>query len=148
MKSITQVSQKDILEKWYQIDARGMKIGRLASIISEILQGKNNPLMRENLKPMNKVVVINAEKLDIPEKKSITKFYKFYSGFPGGLRYLNLRDQYKKDPTYVIEKSVKGMLPKTKRGREMIANLRIYVGENHNHQAQNPEVLNIRSLKI
>ncbi len=148
MKSITQVSQKDILEKWYLIDARGMKIGRLASVVSEVLQGKNNPLMRSNLKPLNKVIVINSEKLDITEKKAITKFYKFYSGFPGGLRYLNLRDQYKKDPTYIIEKAVKGMLPKTKRGSEMIANLRIFVGESHTHQAQNPEVLNIRSLKI
>lgn len=148
MKSITQVSQKDILEKWYQIDARGMKIGRLASILAELLQGKNNPLMRDNLKPMNKIIVINADKLDIPEKKGVTKFYKFYSGFPGGLRYLNLRDQFKKDPTYVIEKAVKGMLPKTKRGSEMIANLKIVAGESHNHQAQSPEVLNIRELKI
>jgi len=148
MKNIASVKQSEIEEKWYLVDARGQRIGRLASIVAELLQGKNNPLVRSYHIPMVKVVVINATKLDFTEKRGITKFYKSYSGFPGGLRFINLKDLSKEIPERPIENAIKGMLPRTKRGDEMMANLKIYSTETHPHVAQNPEVVDIKSIKL
>ncbi len=148
MKSVTSVKQSEIEEKWYLVDARGLRIGRLASTVAELLQGKNNPKMRNYHKPMNKVVIINASKIDFTEKRGMTKFYKSYSGYPSGLRYVSLEDLIKKFPAKPIEAAVKGMLPRTKRGREMLANLKIFGDENHDHEAQKPELINIKEIKL
>ena len=148
MKSITSVKQSDIKEKWYIIDARGARIGRLASITAQLLLGKNDVLKRDYHEPMTKVVIINADKLDITEKRGMTKFYKSYSGFPGGLRYASLKDLSAKHPEKPIESAIKGMLPRTKRGADMMANLRIYAGEDHKHQAQELEKIDLQNFNI
>lgn len=148
MKSITSVKQSDIKEKWYLIDANGARIGRLASISAQLLQSKNDVLKRDYHVPMAKVVIINADKLDITEKRGMTKFYKSYSGFPGGLRYVSLKDLSVKHPEKPIESAIKGMLPRTKRGDNMMANLRIYAGEVHDHQAQDLEKIDLQNFKI
>ncbi len=148
MKSITSVKQSDILEKWYLIDARGARIGKLASITAQLLLGKNDVLKRDYHEPKTKVVIINADKLDITEKRGMTKFYKSYSGFPGGLRYASLKDLSVKHPEKPIESAIKGMLPRTKRGKDMMANVRIYTGEEHKHQAQELEKIDLQTFNI
>lgn len=148
MRSVNSISQSDITEKWYLIDAEGQRIGLVASKAAELLQGKNNTLVRDYHKPMNKVIVINAAKIDATPKRKITKFYKNYSGFPDGLRFTSLEEYLEKDPTKPIQIAVKGMLPKTRRGDEMIINLRVFAGSEHSHEAQKPEKIDIKNFKL
>lgn len=148
MKSITSISQKDITEKWYLVNAEGQRIGTLASKVAEVLQGKLDPMARAYHKPTTKVVIVNAEKIDFTAKKGMTKFYKNYSGFPGGLRYTSLEELAAKHPEKPLVSAISGMLPKTKRADQMMANLKIFAGSEHNHVAQNPETLDLRKLKI
>ncbi len=148
MKNINRVSQSEIKEQWYLVDASGVRIGRLASKVAELLQGKNDVLKREYHKPMTKVIVINSDKLDFTAKRGMTKFYKSYSGFPGGLRFETLSELVEKKSDRPIMNAVKGMLPATKRGDEMLANLKVFSGEEHPHTAQTPTVINIKELKL
>ena len=148
MKSITSVKQSEIKEKWYKIDATGQRIGTLASKIAELLQGKNLPLMRSYHKPMNKVVVINAGKIDFTVKRGMTKFYKSYSGYPGGLRFSPLSETFEKFPERPLTLAVKGMLPRTKRGEAMLVNLKVFAGEEHPHEAQKPEEIKIKNFRL
>ena len=148
MKSISSISQNEIQEKWYLVDAEGKRIGILASKVSEILQGKNNPKVRRNHDPKVKVVVVNAEKVDVTPKKGLTKFYSAYSGYPGGIKFDNLADLVKNNPARPIELAVKGMLPRNKRGELMLANLKVFKGTEHPHAAQQPEAIDIKKLKL
>ena len=148
MRSVTSVKQSELKEKWYLVDAKGQRIGRIATVVAQVLQGKNDPKSRNYHKPMNKVVIINASKIDFTEKKGLTKFYHSYSGFPGGLRFMRLDELMVKFPNKPIEFAIKGMLPHTKRGREMMANLRVFRDETHEHSAQTPEVININEIKL
>lgn len=148
MKSITKISQKAIKEKWYLVDATGLRVGTLASKVAELLQHKNDVFYRDNLKPMIKVVITNSDKLDIPQKRGISKYYKSYSGYPGGLKFTSLNDLMKKDSTKVIVNAVRGMLPKTKRGDEMLNNLYVYKSESHKHTANLPEKIDILKIKL
>ncbi len=148
MKNINRVSQSEIKEQWYIVDASGARIGRLASKVAELLQGKNDVLKREYHKPMTKVIVINSDKIDFTSKRGMTKFYKSYSGFPGGLRFESLSELVEKNSDRPIMSAVKGMLPATKRGDEMLANLKVFSGEEHPHTAQTPTVINIKELKL
>lgn len=148
MKSVTSIKQSDIQEKWYLVDATGYRIGNLASKVAELLQSKNNPMVREYHEPMTKVIVINASKIDFTEKRGMTKFFRSYSGYPGGLRFISLEEIFKTHPEKPIEIAVKGMLPKTKRGRAMIANLKVFANETHPHEAQQPEVIDLRNTKF
>lgn len=142
------VSQNEIEEKWYLINAKGQRVGRLTTIVSELLLGKNNPKMKQYLLPKNKVIVINSDKVDIPFKRGFTKFYKWYSGYPSGQRVEDLNTKKSKDPNYVIEHAIKGMLPKNKRGREIFNNLKVYSGAEHPHEAQTPEVIDVTQVKF
>jgi large subunit ribosomal protein L13 len=146
MNSITKIKQSQLEEKWFLIDVEGQRIGTVSAKIAKILQHKNDPMYRGNLKPTYKVVVINSDKLDISPKKSIAKFYKHFSGFPGGLRFISLEDQMVKDSTKVITHAVKGMLPKTKRGDMMMANLYVYKKADHKHTANHPVIVNINNI--
>jgi large subunit ribosomal protein L13 len=148
MKSVTSIKQSEITEKWYVVNAEGARIGRIATIVAELLLGKNDPLVRAYHKPMSKVIITNAEKIDFTEKKGLTKFYKNYSGFPDGLKFEALRELFLRNPAKPLTTAVRGMLPKTKRGREMIANLRVYPGATHQHEAQSPVVINLRDAKF
>jgi large subunit ribosomal protein L13 len=148
MKSVASISKSKIEEKWYLVDAEGKRIGLIASKVAELLLGKANPLVKKYHNPNVKVVVINAEKIDYTPKRGLTKFYKSYSGFPDGLRFRNLDEIMKAKPELPIVSAVKGMLPRTKRGDEMIVNLKVFAGSEHPHQAQKPEVVNIKNLKL
>jgi large subunit ribosomal protein L13 len=148
MKSVSSISQNDITEKWYLVDATGSRIGVLASKVSELLQGKNNPKVKKYHDPKVKVIVINTNNLDVTPKRGLTKFYSAYSGFPGGIKFSNLEDLMRSDSTKPVTLAVKGMLPRTKRGEAMLANLKVFTGSEFPHEAQQPEVINIKNLKL
>lgn len=143
------ISQSDIKEKWFLVDATGVRAGRLASVVAQLLLGKDNPLIQSNLMPKNKVIVINAEKFDYTSKRGFMKFYKRYSGYPSGLKVEQLKNLINRRPTEPLRRAIKGMLPKNKRGRAILSeNLFIYAGDKHPHEAQKPEKVDIKKLKL
>ena len=142
------INQQTIKEKWYIIDASGKRIGRVATIVAELLLGKTDSDVKKYLEPNSHVVVINAGVMDIPPKKGYTKFYKNYSGFPGGLRFTDLNTKIEQDPTFPISNAVKGMLPKNTRGRKAFTNLRVYAEGVHPHNANQPKEINVMEYKI
>lgn len=128
---------------WYVIDAEGQTLGRLASRIAPILKGKHKPIYTPHLDCGDFVVVVNAEKVRVTGRKLDQKFYHRHSGYPGGLTSINLRDQLGRYPERVIQSAIRGMLPKNKLGRRMIKKLKVYAGDSHPHQAQNPRPLEL-----
>ena len=142
MKTYT-VKKGDIKREWYVVDAQDKTLGRLASEIAKILRGKHKPIYVPHLDCGDYVIVVNAEKVRVTGKKLDQKFYYRHSGYPGGLKSINLRDQLQKHPTRVLEAAVRGMLPKNRLGRAMIKKLKVYAGGSHPHQAQQPKVLEL-----
>ncbi|MFB0533454.1 MAG: 50S ribosomal protein L13 [Anaerolineae bacterium] len=142
MKTYT-VRKGDIKREWYVVDAQGKTLGRLASEIAKILLGKNKPVYVPHLDCGDYVIVVNAEKVRVTGKKLDQKFYYRHSGYPGGLKSINLRGQLQKHPTRVLEAAVRGMLPKNRLGRAMIKKLKVYAGDSHPHQAQQPKALEL-----
>ena len=140
MKTYT-VRKGDIKREWYVVDAQGKTLGRLASEIAKILRGKHKPIYVPHLDCGDYVIVVNAEKVRVTGKKLDQKFYYRHSGYPGGLTSISLRNQLQKHPTRVMEAAVRGMLPKNRLGRAMIKKLKVYAGDSHPHQAQQPKAL-------
>lgn len=134
---------EDIEHKWYVVDAQGKTLGRLASEIAAILRGKHKPSFSPHVDCGDYVVVINAEKVWVTGLKLDQKVYYRHSGYPGGLKETTLRDQLARFPDRVIESAVKGMLPKNRLGRQVYKKLKVYAGEDHPHQSQQPELLEI-----
>jgi len=128
---------------WYVVDAEGQTLGRLASKIAPILRGKHKPIYTPHLDTGDFVIVINAEKVRVTGRKLDQKFYHRHSGYPGGLTSISLRDQLGRYPERVLQAAVRGMLPKNKLGRQMIKKLKVYAGEAHPHEAQQPKALEI-----
>jgi large subunit ribosomal protein L13 len=137
------VRKGDIKREWYVVDAQGKTLGRLASEIASILRGKHKPIYAPHLDCGDYVIVVNAEKVRVTGKKLDQKFYHRHTGYPGGLKSINLRDQLQRHPTRVLEAAVRGMLPKNRLGRAMIKKLKVYAGGSHPHQAQQPKVLEL-----
>ena len=136
------LTTKDIVQKWYLIDCSGKKLGRLSVQIANILRGKNKPEYTPNSDVGDFVVLINAERIEISGNKSKDKIYFKHTGYPGNLKEINFQDLLNKDPEKVLRNAVKGMLPKNRLNRKIINKLKVYSGENHPHEAQNPEVIN------
>ena len=134
-------SPSTIERKWYVVDATGYTLGRLASEVAKVLRGKNKPTYTPHIDTGDYVIVINAEKISVTGKKLDQKVYYNHSGWVGGLKETTLREMLNKHPERVIEHAVKGMLPKGPLGREMYTKLHVYVGPDHKHAAQKPEVL-------
>ncbi len=134
---------KDIERRWYVVDAEGKVLGRLASEVAKILQGKHKPYYAPHLDTGDYVIVINAAKIRVTGKKLEDKIYYRHSGYPGGLRSATLAEMLRKHPTRVIRLAVRGMLPHNRLGRAMMRKLKIYEGESHPHQAQNPRWLEL-----
>jgi large subunit ribosomal protein L13 len=130
------VRQSDLTADWHVIDARGKTLGRVSTEIATLLQGKHKPSYTPHLVSGDFVVVVNADKFRVSGNKLATKKYYRYSGFHGGLTEQTLGDVLAKDPTRALKKAVKGMLPKNTLGRHMLSRLKLYVGEEHPHQAQ------------
>lgn len=143
MKSF--MANPDTVErKWYVVDADGATLGRLASEVAAVLRGKNKPIFTPHVDCGDYVIVINADKIAVSGKKMEQKVYYSHSLYVGGMKETTLREMMAKKPKKVIEKAVKGMLPKGPLGEQMYKKLHVYAGENHNHQAQKPEVLTIK----
>jgi large subunit ribosomal protein L13 len=133
----------EIKREWYVIDAEGQTLGRLASKIAPIIKGKHKPIYTPHLDCGDFVIVINAEKVRVTGRKLDQKFYYRHSGYPGGLSSISLRDQLAEHPERVLQAAVRGMLPKNKLGRQMIKKLKVYAGDSHPHQAQQPKLLKL-----
>ncbi|HBG47912.1 MAG TPA: 50S ribosomal protein L13 [Cyanobacteria bacterium UBA9971] len=128
----------EVEAKWYVLDASNYTLGRLASLAANILRGKIKPEYTPHIDMGDFVIVINAEKVKITGKKETDKIYYHHTGFPGGLRQISYKDQMKKDARVPIEKAVKGMLPHNTLGHTQFTKLKVYVGSEHPHQAQQP----------
>lgn len=143
MKSFM-ASPSTIERKWYVVDATGHTLGRLSSEIASILRGKNKPTFTPHIDTGDYVIVVNADKIKVTGKKMDQKIYYNHSDYVGGMKETTLKEKMAKRPEDVIRLAVKGMLPKGPLGRSMITKLHIYAGPEHNHQAQKPEVLEIK----
>ena len=137
MKTKT-ISVKEIDHKWWLLDADNQVLGRFASKIAQILRGKHRPNYAPNFYMGDAGVIIKSDKIILTGNKADSKKYFKHSGYPGGAKMVNYSDLIKENSDKVIINAVKGMLPKNKLGREIISHLRVYKGEAHNHQAQNP----------
>ena len=133
----------DIEESWLLIDAKGKTLGRLASEVASILSGKNKPEYTPNADLGDFVVVINANEINVTGKKLDQKIYYRHSGYPGGIKSKPLRDIMENSASDAIKSAVKGMLPKSKLGRQMFTKLKVYNDDNHPHAAQKPVTLDI-----
>lgn len=142
MKTYSAKAQ-EVERKWLVVDAQGKTLGRLATQIASILRGKHKPIFTPHVDCGDYVIVINAEKVWTTGRKLDQKVYYRHSGYPGGLKEINLRDQLQKFPERVIESAVRGMLPKNRLGRQIYKKLNVYAGPKHPHAAQNPEALEL-----
>ena len=136
-----------IEKQWILIDANNEVLGRLASQVAKILRGKNKPSYTPHADCGDYVVVINADKVKLTGKKMTDKVYTRHTGFPGGQRFATPADYLAKKPTFLLEKAVKGMLPKTRFGEAMFKNLKVYAGPEHPHAAQNPKTIKLNEIK-
>ena len=137
-------SPATIERKWYVVDATGHTLGRLCSEIASILRGKNKPTYTPHVDTGDYVIVVNADKIKVTGKKMDQKIYYRHSDYVGGMKETTLKEMMNKKPEDVITLAVKGMLPKGPLGRSMIKKLHVYAGAEHNHEAQKPEVLEIK----
>lgn len=138
---------KTVNKQWYVIDAEGEVLGRLASQVAKILRGKNKPDFTPHVDCGDNVIVINADKVRLTGKKMTDKVYLRHTGYPGGQRFETPEGYLKRRPTVVVEKAVKGMLPRTRLGAAQIKNLKVYAGEIHPHEAQGPKVIKLSEIK-
>jgi large subunit ribosomal protein L13 len=129
----------EIHSKWYLIDASGVVLGRLATTVAKLLTGKTKTNYVPYLDVGDHVVIINADKVKITGKKLEQKFYHRFSGYPGGMKSISMKDQLAKHPTRIVEDAVTGMLPKSKLGRAMAKKLRVYAAPSHPHASQKLE---------
>lgn len=134
-------------KKWVIIDANGQTLGRMCSKVAKLLRGKYKPNFTPHVDCGDNVIIINAEKIILSGNKWESKEYIRYTGYPGGQRSLTANELFAKDPSRLVEKSVKGMLPKNKLGANLFRNLKVYVGENHKQEGQNPVLINLKDLK-
>jgi large subunit ribosomal protein L13 len=132
---------EELERDWYVIDAQGQTLGRLATKVATILRGKHKPIYTPHVDCGDYVIVVNADKIHVTGQKMTQKIYYRHSGYPGGLKEINLRDQLKKFPNRVFEAAVRGMLPKNRLGRQIFKKLKVYAGPAHPHQAQQPKAL-------
>jgi len=143
----TKSANKNTVEKqWLLVDAEGQTLGRLASKVAKILRGKYKPSFTPHVDCGDNVVIVNAEKIQLSGNKWEDKTYTRYTGYPGGQRSTTARELLEKNPASIIEKAVKGMLPKNKLGAELFRNLRVYAGTDHDQEAQKPEAINLNDL--
>lgn len=132
---------------WLVVDAEGQVLGRLASKIAKILRGKHKPDFTPHVDCGDNVIVINAEKVKLTGNKMANKEYVRHTGYPGGQRFQTAEDILKKYPERLVEKAVKGMLPKNRLGSDLFRNLKVVIGPEHKFEAQKPKVIDLNSIK-
>jgi len=134
-------SKSEIQRSWFVIDASGLALGRVASEAAKILMGKHKPIYTPFLDCGDHVIVVNAEKAVLTGKKEEQKIYRRHSGYPGGLKEISAGDLRAKRPVRLVEEAIRGMLPKTKLGKQMYRKLKVYAGDRHPHAAQKPQAM-------
>ena len=137
----------NIVRKWYVLDAAGKPLGKTAAAAANLLRGKLKPEYTPHADCGDFVIVINAEKVKLTGNKMTDKVYTRHTGYPGGQRFATPADYLAKKPTFLIEKAVKGMLPKTRLGDKLLSNLKVYAGAEHPHAAQNPKTIKLNEIK-
>ena len=145
MRSTYIVKPADIQRKWYVVDAQGHTLGRLSTEVARILRGKHKPIYTPYMDVGDHVVIINADKITVTGKKMEQKVYRRHTGYFGGQKETTLKVMLQRKPGEVLRHSIKGMLPKNNLGRQMFKKLKVYAGPEHKHQAQQPEVLEIKN---
>ncbi|HCI54923.1 MAG TPA: 50S ribosomal protein L13 [Bacteroidales bacterium] len=141
------VNKSDVKKEWILIDAEGQILGRLASVIAMLLRGKHKPSFTPHVDCGDNVIVINADKVDLSGEKWNQKEYLRYSGYSGGQRSTKASVMLKKNPIFLVEHAVKGMLPKNKLGRALFKNMHVYAGAEHKHESQKPKQIDIKNIK-
>lgn len=136
--------KEDVEHKWYVIDAEGQVLGKVAALATSVLRGKNKPTFTPYVACGDNVIIINAEKVILTGNKLDKKMYYNHSGYPGGLRERTARTMKEKYPVEMVERAVKNMLPKNRLGRDMYRQLFVYAGNEHKHEAQKPERLEVK----
>ena len=140
-------NKNTVNKEWLLVDADGQALGRLASEVAILLRGKHKPNFTPHVDCGDNVIIINADKVTLSGNKWENKSYIRHTGYPGGQRSLTSRELFDKDPTRLVEKSVKGMLPKNKLGAALFRNLKVYVGTDHGQEAQKPKTFKLNSSK-
>jgi large subunit ribosomal protein L13 len=140
-------NSQSVEKQWYIVDAEDMILGRMAARIAMVLRGKHKPYFTPHADCGDYVIVINAEKVKFTGKKLDDKVYVRHTGYPGGQRFATPRELLAKKPEAIIEHAVKGMLPKNILGSELYRHLYVYAGTEHPHQGQNPQLLNLNTIK-
>jgi large subunit ribosomal protein L13 len=140
MKTIS-ARAEDVKRDWFLIDAEDKTLGRLATEVARRLRGKHKAIYTPHVDTGDYIVIVNAEKVRVTGNKTKDKMYYTYSGYMGGLKEINFEDLIDKAPERVIERAVKGMLPKNSLGRTMFRKLKVYAGKEHEHAAQQPQLL-------
>ena len=129
---------EEIERKWYVVDCDGLVLGRVASQIASVLRGKNKPCYTPNVDCGDYVIAINTDKIVLTGKKLEQKYYRYHTGYIGGLKEIQFKKRMAEDSDKALTRAVKGMLPKNSLGRDMITKLKVFKGAEHNHQAQQP----------
>ena len=135
----------DVQRKWFVVDAASAPLGRMATQVATLLRGKHKPMYTPHVDTGDHVIVINADQLQLTGQKMDQKVYDRYTGYTGGRYERTAREQLELDSTEMVLSAVRGMLPKTKLGRQMITKLKVYTGSEHPHAAQNPEVFEVNA---
>lgn len=137
------VKTEEADRKWYVVDATDQVLGRLATKVASVIRGKHKPSFTPNMDTGDFVVIVNADKVKMTGKREFLKTYFRHSGYPGGVKLLTYQQMKEKHPERIVEFAVKGMLPKNKLGRKLGLKLKVYVGADHPHSAQKPELLSL-----
>jgi large subunit ribosomal protein L13 len=146
MKTFT-ATPADIVKKWILVDAEGVVLGRLAAEVAKILRGKHKPSFTPHMDMGDNVIVINAEKVKLTGSKLDDKRYYWHTGYPGGIKHRTARQVIEgAHPERVIEKAVERMISRNRLGRQQMSHLRVYAGAAHPHEAQSPEMLDIKAM--
>lgn len=138
----------DVEREWFVVDATDLPLGRLASEVAQILRGKHKPTYAPHIDVGDHVIVVNADQVAVTSGKSQSKIYYRHSGFPGGINAESFEELRERRPEAIVERAVRGMLPKTKLGRQMLRKLKVYVGSDHPHEAQMPKPLEFDIRKV
>jgi large subunit ribosomal protein L13 len=142
MKTVS-ARKETVTRQWYVVDAAGKTLGRLCTEIANRLRGKHKPEFTPHVDTGDYIVVVNAEKIVVTGNKTTDKLYKHHTGYPGGIKSISFDKLQVKSPDMIIEKAVKGMMPKNKLSRAMLSKLKVYAGNDHPHSAQQPTLLEI-----
>ena len=147
MKTTVMAKSETVDRKWYVVDATNIPLGRVASQVAAVLRGKNKPIYTPHVDTGDFVIVINTDKMILTGNKLTDKKYFHHSGYPGGIKEATYKDLMEKKSDFVLEKAVKGMLPKNSLGKKMFGKLKVYKGSEHPHQAQQPVELKIKGVR-